>query len=161
MARKATKTDAKEITRGKLRDALGRVLAGTARRVAPGHRISVSSVAKEAGLSRTALYKIYPEIVSEIEVALQKNSSPKVSRARRRELEVRRENDELHARIASLLSQNATLLHRATEAERRQPPPSPGGSIAQFKSSRRDRSSIREKAVTELRADHAASLHME
>jgi AcrR family transcriptional regulator len=133
MAREAVKTDAKEITRGKLREALGRVLAGTAHRVAPGHRISVSSVAKEAGLSRTALYKLYPDIVAEIELAAQQNAAPKVSRARRRELEVRRENDELHARVASLLSQNATLLHRATEAERRvATPPSPKGSATQI-----------------------------
>ncbi len=125
MAPTVVKAGAKEITRGKLRDALGRVLAGTAHRVAPGHRISVSSVAKEAGLSRTALYKLYPDVVAEIELAAQLNAAPKVSRPRRRELEVRRENDELHAKVASLLSQNATLLHRATEAERRAATPRP------------------------------------
>ena len=46
MVRKATKTDAKENTRAKLREALGRVLAGTACRVAPGHRISISVCCK-------------------------------------------------------------------------------------------------------------------
>ncbi len=130
MPQKATKANAKEKTRGKLRDALGRVLSGTARRVAPGHRISVSSVAREAGLSRTALYKLYPDIVSEIEVAIQQNAVPKVSRARRRELEVRQENDELRDRVASLLSQNATLLHRISELERHSPRPSSTGSVA-------------------------------
>jgi AcrR family transcriptional regulator len=133
LARKTEKGDAKATTRVKLRDALGRILAGTAHRVTPGHRISVSSVAKEAGLSRTALYKLYPDIVSEVARAAQQNAAPKISRARRRELEVRRENGELHAKLALLLSQNATLLHRVAEAERRLAQSPLKSSVAQLK----------------------------
>lgn len=112
-------TDRRAYTLQRLREALQRVLNGTAKHVRPGYRIGVSSVCAEAGLSRTAVYKRYPEIVAEIESAATENARPKVPRSRRRELEVRGENRELHRRIESLLSQNAMLVYRSVEAEKR------------------------------------------
>lgn len=119
-------------TEQRLRDALARVLAGTATNVKPRHRISVSAVASEAGLSRTAVYKLYPGIVKEIEAAARQNGARSVPRARRRELEVRTENSELRDRVALLLSQNATLLHRAVEAERRLHAPIPQSGVTRL-----------------------------
>ncbi len=106
----------KDVTLARLREALQRVLAGTATRVRPGHRLSVSAVCAEAGLSRTAVYKRYPEIIHEIEGKASEDTQRRVPRARRRELEVRAENESLRTQLKASLSENATLLFRLSQA---------------------------------------------
>ena len=101
-----------------LEAALARLVNGNPNNVRPGYRISVNAVCREAGVSRQALYSRYRSFQDVIVAAAAKIGRPTVSRSRRREMDVRTENDALKARITALLSENATLLHRAVTAEK-------------------------------------------
>jgi AcrR family transcriptional regulator len=114
-----TSDSRRDRTQHSLEDALSRLKAGNPNRVRPGYRISVNAVCEEAGISRQTFYKRYRFFEEKIKAVAADIGRPKVSRSRRRELDVRAENEALKTRIVALLSQNATLLHRVEIAERR------------------------------------------
>lgn len=84
-------------------------------------RISVRSVALEAGHSRSHLYREgYEEILDEIRLA--RPGSVTKSKHRSRDETVARLRDELQqvkAAMSALATENLTLFHRAIQAERR------------------------------------------
>jgi hypothetical protein len=59
----------KQITEGRLRAALDRLLAGKPEKVPTNGKLSIKRVNDEAGLSRSYIYK-FPEIVDEAEKAI-------------------------------------------------------------------------------------------
>ena len=79
--------------------------------------ISVAAVCRVANLSRTAAYKYGPGVIEEIKKV---NRPPKKISAR--ELRMKRlseENAALSETVRALVSQNAVLLFRASQAEER------------------------------------------
>jgi AcrR family transcriptional regulator len=108
----------REQTLKSLEAALTRLVNGNPNRVRPGYRISINAVCDEADVSRQTFYSRYRSFEAIIKAAASRVGKPSVSRSRRRELEVRAENEALKMQVQSLLSQNATLLHRATTAEK-------------------------------------------
>jgi hypothetical protein len=108
-----------ERSAAELRAALERLLAG-----APTHpdlkescRISIVCVAKEAGLTPQAVHRRHKGIVAEIANAKAGHKPAKLSKTAELLHISRREQAELRDKLANVISQNATMLVRATEAE--------------------------------------------
>jgi hypothetical protein len=100
------------------RDALKRLVtgrSGTKTRNGSEIRISPASVAAEAGLSRNPLYTTHRDILLEI-----KQYSPQRSKHRppRSVDQLRAEIEALRTQLRQQVSENATLLYRALQAEK-------------------------------------------
>jgi hypothetical protein len=120
-----------ERTAGRIVDAIARLKAGQPThpelRLRTVARVSVQTVAMEAGISRAALYRYHKPLLLAISDTARENQPARVSRRRRIEEELRREIVSLESRLNDAISENALLLHRLTVAEdrlRRGAPPS-------------------------------------
>lgn len=81
--------------------------------------LSVAAVAEEAGISRSALYTLYPEIVSEIQSRRRQNGNLKPTRKAVAEDSLQQKIQKLTVANNDLLSENASLLVRISHAEQR------------------------------------------
>lgn len=125
MKPQAKSDDAKtrgEKTRSDIRAAITRIKAGRPRRVQPGRKLSIASVAEEADISRALIHNSHPDLAEKIladggggirKQRDAKNEEVKEARAKNREL--RRELTEQRELNRALVSRMATL---AIEVER-------------------------------------------
>ncbi|TAJ55723.1 MAG: hypothetical protein EPN60_09085 [Nevskiaceae bacterium] len=116
----AAKSDAEktrgETTRSEINAAITRIKAGRPRRVQPGRKLSVASVAEEAGISRALIHNSHPDLAEKIRadggtsVRTQrdaKTEEAKEARAKNRVL--RQELSEQRELNRALVSRMATL----------------------------------------------------
>ena len=80
--------------------------------------ISILSVAKEAGLTPQAVHRRHKDIITEINLARKLQPRRKNTLGEERIRKVMLEDVMLRDALQKLTSENATLLHRAVEAER-------------------------------------------
>jgi len=110
-----------EATAEKLRAALDRLIQGNGQRfIVPASRLTVAALAREAGIGRNAIYSNHRDILDDLNQARQRQSQP--DRGRRVEdriSEQRSMMDEMQVQIRQLVTENAGLMRRAIEAERR------------------------------------------
>jgi len=91
-------------------------------------RLCVQTVAIESGFSRTAIYKFYPEVLSEIMAQIKKKAVRTVPVSQQTETTLREEIARLDGLLKDSLSDKATLVYRLQVAEdrlKRQTPQSP------------------------------------
>jgi AcrR family transcriptional regulator len=113
-----------EATRKSIRQAFLRIEKGRPKVVDKGRKISIASVAEEAGLSRAAIHKSYPDIAEKI-----REVSGKAVRSQRdqkkQELKCEKEKNralrlqlaELGEKVKVLASKNATLTLKNNELQ--------------------------------------------
>ncbi|WP_337271083.1 hypothetical protein [Oryzifoliimicrobium ureilyticus] len=110
-----------EATAEKLRAALDRLIQGDGKRsIVPASRLTVAALAREAGVGRNAIYSNHRAILDDLNQALQRQSRPdRGHRVEDRISDQRSMMDEMQAQIRQLVTENAGLMRRAIEAERR------------------------------------------
>lgn len=124
-ALKAHKEESQRQTRRELDLALGRLRNGNPRRVKQGAAISVASVAEEAGVERSTLYRFHEPILTEIR-KLNGASSKRQLKEKRGELAVAQNNareyrallEEARTEMVAWARQNYVLAHRVQELEK-------------------------------------------
>jgi AcrR family transcriptional regulator len=113
-----------EATRKTISQAFLRIEKGRPRVVDKGRKISIASVAKEAGLSRATIHKCYPDIAEKIRAVSgkavltqrnQKHQELKGEKEKNRAL--RLQLAELRGKIEVLASKNATLTLKNNELQ--------------------------------------------
>jgi DNA-binding transcriptional regulator YhcF (GntR family) len=89
--------------------AIRRVQTGRVRTIKPGTRLSISSVAAEAGIDAATIHTTYPDLAEQIRALVGKES--RVQRDQKASLlkEARARNAGLHAEVATLRSELASL----------------------------------------------------
>lgn len=110
-----------EATAEKLRAALDRLIQGDGQRaIIPASRLTVAALAREAGIGRNAIYTNHRAILDDLNQALQRQSrSDRGRRVEDRISEQRSIMEEMQVQIRQLATENAGLMRRAVEAERR------------------------------------------
>lgn len=115
--------DRRQVTAGKLRDALDRLVRGV-----PEHpslcdrpyRLTVATLAREAGVGRNAIYTNHRGILEALAEAGKRRAVPDALTAVDKKLaEQRSIIAALQLQLRQLATENAGLLRRAVEAERR------------------------------------------
>jgi len=111
-------------TRQRLGLAVRRIVNGNPRVVEKGTKLSVSSVAKEAGVDRTTLYRFHEPILTEIRQlndttpkALLEENRSELSKTNARLGEYRKLVEEAQEKVAALARANYRLDARNTELE--------------------------------------------
>lgn len=103
-------------TADRLRAALDRLTASSG----AAARLTVAALAREAGVGRNAIYVNHRDILDDLARARQRQCSPVGSlTAEGRVTEQRRLIDDMQHQLRQLATENAGLLRRAIEAERR------------------------------------------
>ncbi|MCJ2877512.1 hypothetical protein JUM41_25035 [Rhizobium pusense] len=110
-----------EATAGKLRAALDRLLQeGGQRSIVPTSRLTVAALAREAGVARNAIYSNHRDILDDLNQARRRHTHTDQGRRVEDKIsEQRSMMDEMQAKIRQLVTENAGLMRRAIEAERR------------------------------------------
>lgn len=110
------KQDQLSITEKKLLDALKRIRHGRPKIVGPNRKLSIASVAEEAGVSRATIHNRYPHVAEEIRIALGQGHREMITKGlvTQREMRdkiraLRIEIDELKAMKVKLVSINESL----------------------------------------------------
>lgn len=111
-------------TREQLELALARILEGKPKRVQPGTSASALSVAKEAQVDRSTLYRYHPDFLDKLKRAtnsttdkLLESKRGELSRTQARAREYRNIAEDLHAEMEAVARNNYTLSHRVQELE--------------------------------------------
>jgi len=120
------KTVAKEKTFQELLGAIARIQEGTSQLLPPGTRLTVSTLAKEAGINRATIYKYHPDIIARIEL-LNKFDSKQQLKEKRSELSKARDSAKVYRKLLGqaqkdkehLVRINYQLTHQLEELERR------------------------------------------
>lgn len=106
----------REKTHARIRLAIHRIKKGAPEIVQKGRKLSISSVAEEAGVSAALIHKDYPDLLAKIRGEVdksvksqrdEKNAALKIEREKNRQL--RQQIDDLKAQRNALASENATL----------------------------------------------------
>lgn len=110
-----------EATAEKLRLALGRLVGGAGQRSNISiARLTVAALAREAGLSRNAIYANHRDILDDLTRARQRQRVPdRIATMEDKITEQRGVIDDMQQQIRQLATENAGLMRRAIEAERR------------------------------------------
>ncbi len=106
----------------RLRAALERLVAGKPRSKSlrkAGYRLTVSVLAREANISRNTIYANHRTFVDELAAQAQRRDGDSLQSHARNARDDRRLIAELRGNVRDLASQNAALLKRAVDAERR------------------------------------------
>lgn len=104
-----------QATADRLRAALARLTASSGAAV----HLTVAALAREAGVGRNAIYANHRDILDDLARARQRQLSPDSRPAKDRITEQRRMIDDMQHQLRQLATENAGLLRRAIEAERR------------------------------------------
>lgn len=108
-----------QATAERLREALDRLMrASGSRSASAAARLTVAALAREAGVGRNAIYTNHRDILDELARARQRVSVSGPT-AEDKITEQRRLIDGIQQQIRQLATENAGLLRRAVEAERR------------------------------------------
>lgn len=110
-----------QATAGKLRAALDRLIHQDGQHpVVPASRLTIAALAREAGVGRNAIYTNHRDVLDDLVKVRQRHSQPEpVRRIQGRISEQRSMMEEVQAQIRQLVTENAGLMRRAVEAERR------------------------------------------
>ncbi|OQS31726.1 hypothetical protein B0T39_23840 [Chromobacterium haemolyticum] len=123
-ALRARKTASQQTTRHELNLALARLRNGNPKRVPRGSPISASTVAEEAGIDRSTLYRYHEPVL--IEIRKINDTAPKqklqakqgeLVEEKARTMEYRKIAEDATAEIADWARQNYALSHRIQELE--------------------------------------------
>lgn len=110
-----------EATTEKLRAALDRLIQEDGQRsTVPASRLTVAALAREAGICRNAIYSNHRDILDDLAKARRRQSQPsRTGLVEDRISEQRGMIEEMQVQIRQLATENAGLMRRAVEAERR------------------------------------------
>ncbi len=110
-----------QATAERLREALARLIGDSgARSASATARLTVAALAREAGVGRNAIYANHRDILDDLARARQRQHVPVNGfTAEDKIAEQRRLMDDLQRQLRLLVTENAGLLRRAAEAERR------------------------------------------
>lgn len=111
-------------TREQLELALTRILEGKPKRIKPGSAASVLSVAKEAQVDRSTLYRYHADFLEKLKLAtnstavqLLESKRGELSRTQARAREYRNIAEDLQSELEALARNNYALSHRVQELE--------------------------------------------
>ncbi|QJW82557.1 hypothetical protein [Burkholderia glumae] len=111
-------------TREQLELALARILEGKPKRVKPGTAVSASSVAKEAQVDRSTLYRYHADLLDKLKRAtnstadqLLKSKRGELSRTQAKAREYKNIAEDLQAELEAVARNNYALSHRMQELE--------------------------------------------
>jgi len=110
-----------QATAERLRQALHRLTGdGGSRSAAAIARLTVAALAREAGVGRNAIYANHRDILDDLARARRQQHAPVTGfTAEDKITEQRRRIDDIQQQVRQLATENAGLLRRAIEAERR------------------------------------------
>lgn len=108
-------------TAERLRQALHRLTGdGGSRSASATERLTVAALAREAGVGRNAIYANHRDILDDLARAQRRRHAPVTGfTAEDKITEQRRRIDDMQQQVRQLATENAGLLRRAIEAERR------------------------------------------
>jgi AcrR family transcriptional regulator len=99
----------REETHRKIRQAIIRIEKGRPKVVKEDRKMSVASVAEEAGVSRALIHKLYPDLLSRIRGNVNKDIQAQRDEKNQALKKEREKNRELREKIVQLTCQNNTL----------------------------------------------------
>ena len=109
-----------QATAERLREAFDRLTRDGSRSASAAARLTVAALAREAGVGRNAIYTNHRDILDDLTRARQRQRAPASGlTAEDRITEQRRLIDDMQHQVRQMATENAGLLRRAIEAERR------------------------------------------